>query len=71
MRTVTKEEAANAHANLQRYWAEQAKNPQPLKGGKLNESIYQPQLELFEEKKPIITKKVEPSNDLTLTANIW
>lgn len=63
MRTVTKEEAANAHANLQRYWAEQAKNPQPLKGGKLNESIYQPQLELFEEKKPIITKKVEPSND--------
>lgn len=63
MRTVTKEEAANAHANLQRYWAEQAKNPKPLKGGKLNDNIYQAQLELFEEKKPIITKKIEPSSD--------
>lgn len=40
MRTVTKEEAALAYENLKRYWEEQAKNPKPLVGGKMNGMIF-------------------------------
>lgn len=40
MRTVTKEEAALAYKNLKRYWEEQAKNPKPLVGGKMNDNVY-------------------------------
>ena len=40
MRTVTREEAAIAYENLKQYWAEQAKNPKPLSGGKMNDSVY-------------------------------
>ena len=43
MRTVTKEEAAAAYENIKRYWAEQAKNPKPLVGGKMNDSVYRKQ----------------------------
>lgn len=43
MRTVTKEEAAAAYENLKQYWAEQAKNPKPLVGGKMNDSVYRKQ----------------------------
>lgn len=43
MRTVTKEEAATAFENLKQYWAEQAKNPKPLAGGKMNDSVYRKQ----------------------------
>lgn len=43
MRTVTKEEAALAYENLKRYWVEQAKNPNPLVGGKMNDSVYHKQ----------------------------
>lgn len=40
MRTVTKEEAAVAYENVKRYWEEQVKNPKPLVGGKMNDSVY-------------------------------
>lgn len=43
MRTVTKEEAAAAYENLKQYWEEQAKNPKPLVGGKMNDSVYRKQ----------------------------
>ena len=43
MRTVTKEEAATAFENLKQYWAEQAKNPKPLAGGKMNDGVYRRQ----------------------------
>ena len=40
MRTVTPNEAKAAYDNVRKYWAEQAKNPKPLAGSKLNEGIY-------------------------------
>ena len=40
MRTVTREEAATAYENLKKYWAEQAQNPKPLVGGKMNGMIF-------------------------------
>ncbi len=43
MSAVTKEEAATALENNKRYWAEQAQNPKPLKGGKLDSRVYQRQ----------------------------
>lgn len=43
MRTVTKEEAATAYENLRKFWEEQAKNPKPLVGGKMNDSVYRKQ----------------------------
>lgn len=43
MRTVTKEAAATAYENIKRYWAEQAKSPKPLMGGKLNDGVYSKQ----------------------------
>lgn len=43
MRTVTTEEAAAAYENLKQYWAEQAKNPKPLVGGKMNDNVYRKQ----------------------------
>lgn len=46
MRTVTKEAAATAYENIKRYWAEQAKNPKPLVGGKMNDSVYSKQLNI-------------------------
>lgn len=46
MRTVTKEAAATAYENIKRYWAEQAKNPKPLVGGKMNDGVYSKQLNI-------------------------
>lgn len=43
MRTVTKEEAATAYENLRKFWEEQAKNPKPLVGDKMNDSVYRKQ----------------------------
>ena len=43
MRAVTKEEAVLAYDNLKRYWEEQAKNPKPLVGGKMSDSVYRKQ----------------------------
>lgn len=43
MRTVTKDEATTAYDNIKRYWAEQAKHPKPLMGGKMNDSVYRKQ----------------------------
>ena len=43
MRTVTKESATTAYENIKRYWEEQAANPKPLVGGKMNDSIYSKQ----------------------------
>lgn len=40
MRTVTREEAFKAYENLKQFWAEQAKRPKQLAGGKLNDSVY-------------------------------
>jgi len=42
MRTVTKEEAAVAYKNLKEYWEKQAKNPRPISGSKIEDSIYNP-----------------------------
>lgn len=44
MRTVTREEAFIAYENLKQFWAEQAKRPKQLAGGKLNDSVYRKQL---------------------------
>lgn len=41
MRTVTQEEAKIAYENIKTYWAEQATNPMPLVGGKMNMRVYQ------------------------------
>lgn len=46
MRTVTKEAATTAYENIKRYWAEQAKNPKPLVGGKMNDGVYSKQLNI-------------------------
>ena len=43
MRTVTKEEAATAYENLRKFWEEQAKNPKPLVGDNMNDSVYRKQ----------------------------
>ena len=43
MRTVTREEAAISYENFKQYWAEQAKNPRPLVGGKMNDGVYRKQ----------------------------
>lgn len=43
MRTVTREEAVAAYEKLKQYWEEQAKNPKPLVGGKMNDSVYRKQ----------------------------
>ena len=44
MRSVTQEEAATAFENIKQYWSEQAASPQPLNGGKINNSVYRKQL---------------------------
>lgn len=61
MRTVTKEEAAAAYENLKQYWSEQAKNPKPLVGGKMNESVYRKQ-ETINPAQPTITADISETN---------
>lgn len=60
MRTVTREEAKIAYENVKKFWEEMAKNPRPLSGGQMNDSVYRKQ---SNEKKdtPTQTKK-EVSN---------
>lgn len=43
MRTVTKEEAKTAYENVKKFWEEMAKNPRPLAGGQMNDSVYSKQ----------------------------
>lgn len=64
MRTVTKEAAATAYENIKRYWAEQAKNPKPLVGGKMNDGVYSKQLNITQyvpisSNKEISTKPID------------
>ena len=59
MRTVTKEAAATAYENIKRYWAEQANNPKPLVGGKLNDGVYR--------KKQTITQYMPTSSNKATT----
>lgn len=40
MRAVTHEEAKNAYENIKKYWEEQAKDPKPILGGKIKDSVY-------------------------------
>lgn len=56
MRTVTKEEAKLAYENNKRYWAEKIKNPTPMSGGKLSESIYHKEMNF---PKPLMNKKFD------------
>lgn len=49
MRTVTREEAFIAYENLKQFWAEQAKRPKQLAGGKLNDIVYRKQLNISEK----------------------
>lgn len=49
MRTVTREEAFIAYENLKQFWAEQAKHPKQLVGGKLNGMVYRKQLNISEK----------------------
>lgn len=46
MKTVSKEDAAIAYENIKKYWKEQAENPKPLAGGKLDERVYHKQKNL-------------------------
>lgn len=62
MRPVTKEEAVAAYENLKQYWAEQAKNPKPLVGGKMNDNVYR--------KQQIITQYVPTSSNKENTSTI-
>ena len=57
MRTVTKEETAAAYENLKQYWAEQAKNPKPLVGGKMNDGIYRKQQIVNQDRRKFSNKE--------------
>lgn len=76
MRTVTKEEAATAEKNLKRYWSEQAKNPKPLMGGKMNDSVYRKQQTITQSaptssNKENASKIVEGKSDYVVSNDEW
>lgn len=62
MRTVTREEAKIAYENVKKFWEEMAKNPRPLAGGQMNDSVYSKQ---SNEKKdtPTQTRKEVSNSD--------
>lgn len=76
MRTVTKEEATIAYENIKRYWAEQAKNPKPLVGGKMNDSIYRKQ-QVVNQDALVLSNKgntfttIESNSDFVISNNEW
>ena len=76
MRTVTKEEAAAAYENLERYWAEQAKNPKPLVGGKMNDSVYRKQQIVYQDRQELSNKEnmptiIERTSDYVVSNDEW
>ena len=66
MRTVTREEAATADENLKKYWAEQAKNPKPLVGGKMNDSVYRKQQAATQNVPTSSNKKIDYNGNIKL-----
>lgn len=44
MRAVTAEEAKIAYENIKKYWEEQARNPHPISGTRMDDNIYHKQL---------------------------
>lgn len=76
MRTVTTEEAAAAYENLKQYWAEQAKNPKPLVGGKMNDSVYRKQ-QITTQYAPTSSNKentstaIESKSDFIVSNDEW
>ena len=44
MRAVTAEEAKIAYENIKKYWDEQARNPHPISGTRMDDNIYHKQL---------------------------
>ncbi len=78
MRAVTREEAKTAYKNIKRYWEEQAKNPKPLVGEKLNESVYNKQkapIQSFKhnkkEKEDIVTQKHSQESTYIVSSKEW
>ena len=76
MRTVTKEEAAAAYENLTQYWAEQAKKPKPLVGGKMNDNVYRKQQAATQNvptssNKENTSKIVEGKSDYVVSNDEW
>lgn len=76
MRTVTKEEATVAYENCKQYWAEQAKNPKPLVGGKMNNGVYRKQqivnhdMQKFSKKENTSTT-IEEKSDYVVSNDEW
>lgn len=76
MRTVTKESAATAHENIKRYWEEQAANPKPLVGGKMNDGVYRKQ-QTITQSVPILSNKentstaIEGKSDFIVSDDEW
>lgn len=76
MRTVTKEEAATAYENLKRYWEEQAKNPKPLVGGKMNDGIYRKQQIVNQDRRKFSNKEntsttIDEKSDYVVSNDEW
>lgn len=76
MRTVTKEEAAAAYKNLKQYWEEQAKNPKPLVGGKMNDSVYRKQQIVHQDRQELSNKEnmptiIERTSDYVVSNDEW
>ncbi len=76
MRSVTKEEAALAYENLKRYWEEQAKNPKPLVGGKMNDGIYRKQQIVNQDRRKFSNKEntsttIDEKSDYVVSNDEW
>lgn len=76
MRIVTKEEAATAYENLKRYWEEQAKNPKPLVGGKMNDGIYRKQQIVNQDRRKFSNKEntsttIDEKSDYVVPNDEW
>ena len=76
MRAVTKEEAATAFENLKQYWAEQAKSPKPLMGGKLNDGVYRKQQTITQSvptssNKENTSTAIEGKSDFIVSDDEW
>lgn len=76
MRSVTKEEEALAYENLKRYWEEQAKNPKPLVGGKMNDGIYRKQQIVNQDRRKFSNKEntstiIDEKSDYVVSNDEW
>lgn len=76
MRSVSKEEATIAYENIKRYWEDQAKNPKPLVGGKMNDSVYRRQqvvnkdMSTFSNKENVSTT-IEGKSEFVVSNDEW